>query len=213
MADTDPDRGDFLARPVAKRPTADAMVLAPCPFCGGPATDTMNDMVGEVITAALAPLLDDRDQWRNTAQLAENERRSWQSRAETAEAENERLRVQLAGCGVAAMGNTRESLERNRLSKDAYGYSESYADCLRAAEREIAEREGKEAAERDARELRKLLAEAVEHVRHGPYCAANTPQGKTQGDSACGCGAIAYLDRIDAALATPSGAPDSGEAS
>lgn len=56
-------------------------------------------------------------------------------------AELERERVRLAACGVAAMGNTREALERNRLEPGSYGHSASYDDCLRAAEREIELRE------------------------------------------------------------------------
>jgi len=56
--------------------------------------------------------------------------------------ELERTRVQLAGCGVAAMGNTRETLARNKEVKQGdYGWSASYGDCLRAAEREIELRE------------------------------------------------------------------------
>ena len=58
------------------------------------------------------------------------------------ERELEQLRVQLAGCGVAAMSNTRESLERARQVKPGdYGYSVSYADCLKTVEREIELRE------------------------------------------------------------------------
>ncbi len=51
-------------------------------------------------------------------------------------AENERLRVQLAGCGVAAMQNT-ESSKAQRVQKESYGWSESYGDVCRAVDREI----------------------------------------------------------------------------
>lgn len=55
-------------------------------------------------------------------------------------AEVERLNVQLAGCGVAAMGNTREALAQAAKPAD-YGYSASYGDVLRAVEREVTLRE------------------------------------------------------------------------
>jgi hypothetical protein len=190
-------------------------------------------------------------------------------------AENERLRVQLAGCGVAAMGNTRESLERNRLSPDTYGYSASYGDCLRAAEREIAEREAKEAAltenerlradqkqggidycrlmdrhdahfvraeaaEREARELREVRdgqLRTIQALMLGcEDMGGTTPVLRKLGNLEADAreqrdknialrgrlDALAnYYDSINAgtcadyirtALATPSGAPDSGEA-
>lgn len=62
--------------------------------------------------------------------------------------EIEQLHVQLAGCGVAAMSNTRESLARAKeVQPGAYGFSASYSDVLRCVEREIQEREAKERAE------------------------------------------------------------------
>lgn len=57
--------------------------------------------------------------------------------------ENERLRVQLAGCGVAAMQNTADS-RKDRIEKGAYGWSASYADVCSAVDREIALREENE---------------------------------------------------------------------
>jgi hypothetical protein len=161
--------------------------------------------------AQLAPLLTENERLR--AELARPVDRDYElvtavGRADRAEAENERLRVQLAGCGVAAMGNTRESLERNRLSPDTYGYSASYGDCLRAAEREIAEREAKETAERDARELRgrvERLAEAADVDAKPKAVGTEAHLGWTQAHAY-------YAEKIRTALATPSGAPDSGEA-
>lgn len=50
--------------------------------------------------------------------------------------EVEQLRVQLAGCGVAALQNT-ESSKEQRAKRGDYGYSESYADVCRAVDREI----------------------------------------------------------------------------
>ena len=54
--------------------------------------------------------------------------------------EVEQLRVQLAGCGVAAMQNTEQS-KASRAKPGDYGYSESYGDVCRAVDREIALRE------------------------------------------------------------------------
>lgn len=58
--------------------------------------------------------------------------------------ETEKLRVQLAGCGVAAMCNTRESLEKKRVKKGDYRWSASYGDVIRCVEREIRYREALE---------------------------------------------------------------------
>jgi len=51
--------------------------------------------------------------------------------------ESEQLRVQLAGCGVAAMCNTRESMEQQLCKKGDYGYSASYQDVINCVGREI----------------------------------------------------------------------------
>jgi|JI10StandDraft_1071094.scaffolds.fasta_scaffold71748_2 hypothetical protein len=58
-------------------------------------------------------------------------------------AEVEQLRVQLAGCGVAAMGNTRAAIAK-AIKPGEYGWSASYGDVLRAVGREIALREDNE---------------------------------------------------------------------
>ncbi len=50
--------------------------------------------------------------------------------------EIEQLRVQLAGCGVAAMQNTPDSI-KNRAVEGDYGYSASYADVCEAVNREM----------------------------------------------------------------------------
>lgn len=55
-------------------------------------------------------------------------------------AEIERLRVQLAGCGVAAMQNTEKSI-KYRANEGDYGYSASYSDVCKAVDREIRYRE------------------------------------------------------------------------
>jgi len=64
------------------------------------------------------------------------ERKQCADAIEALQAENERLRVQLAGCGVAAMQNT-ESSKAQRVQKESYGWSESYGDVCRAVDREI----------------------------------------------------------------------------
>ncbi len=51
--------------------------------------------------------------------------------------ESERLRVQLAGCGVAAICNTRESMAQQLCRKGDYGYSASYQDVIDCVTREI----------------------------------------------------------------------------
>lgn len=50
--------------------------------------------------------------------------------------EVEQLRVQLAGCGVAAMQNT-EATIKDRLADGDYGYSASYSDVCKAVDREM----------------------------------------------------------------------------
>ena len=54
--------------------------------------------------------------------------------------EIETLRIQLAGCGVAAMQNTEESIQ-SRITAESPGWSASYADVCRAVDREIALRQ------------------------------------------------------------------------
>jgi hypothetical protein len=56
---------------------------------------------------------------------------------ERLQAEAEQLRVQLAGCGVAAMCNTPTSMEEQRCKEGGYGWSVSYGDVLRAVETQM----------------------------------------------------------------------------
>jgi hypothetical protein len=52
------------------------------------------------------------------------------------EREIDTLRMQLAGCGVAAMQNTQESV-RGRITADSPYWSASYGDVCRAVDREM----------------------------------------------------------------------------
>ena len=54
--------------------------------------------------------------------------------------EIEKLRMQLAGCGVAAMQNTKEAV-KERITKDNPYWSSSYGDVCRAVDSEIEFRE------------------------------------------------------------------------
>ena len=57
----------------------------------------------------------------------------------TKDEEIEKLRIQLAACGVAAMQNTTESA-LNRITKDNPYWSVSYSDVCDAVDREIRNR-------------------------------------------------------------------------
>ena len=80
--------------------------------------------------------------------------------------ENERLRVQLAGCGVAAMQNTADS-RAHRINRDDYGWSASYADVCSAVDREISLREENE-------RLRAVLESACEKMKQCRYVEARS---------------------------------------
>lgn len=60
-------------------------------------------------------------------------------------AEAEKLRVQLAGCGVAAMCNTEQSRKQQKCVEGDYGWSQSYQDVVNAVGREIKLREERDA--------------------------------------------------------------------
>lgn len=61
-------------------------------------------------------------------------------KTETSE-EVEILRMQLAACGVAAMSNTKESIEKQGIASDSPYYSASYQDVCNAVGREMKLRE------------------------------------------------------------------------
>ncbi len=91
-------------------------------------------------------------------QNREAEAKEQQREIERLKAEAEQLRVQLAGCGVAALSNTRKSMAEQEVKPGGYGYSASYGDVLRAVTREIEWRERAEAAEQRLAALQAAVA-------------------------------------------------------
>ncbi|WJJ54962.1 hypothetical protein [Xanthomonas phage RTH11] len=92
--------------------------------------------------------------------------------AETSEVEQ--LRVQLAGCGVVAMCNTRETLKQQMPSRESFGYSQSLQEVHDGVLREINERERagayREAIEKIAPLANKETLMALASTFHdGPY--------------------------------------------
>jgi hypothetical protein len=77
-----------------------------------------------------------------------------QARVAELEARTEQLQVQLAGCGVAALQNTRQSIAEQRIGSDQYGFSASYMEVCTAVDREIEQRERAERAEADLLTMR-----------------------------------------------------------
>ena len=63
------------------------------------------------------------------------------NRARMSGGEVDVLRMQLAGCGVAAMCNTEQSIKEQRISPDNPYWSASYGDVCRAVDREMIYRE------------------------------------------------------------------------
>lgn len=74
-----------------------------------------------------------------------------------AKAEIETLRLQLAGCGVAAMCNTEESRKSQAISADNPYWSASYQNVVDAVTREIAHRDKLQSAEARISKLREAL--------------------------------------------------------
>ena len=74
--------------------------------------------------------------------------------------EVEQLRVQLAGCGVAALANTHESRQQSAKQGD-YGWSQSYQDVLDAIGREINLREQLDSSQREVETIRKQTAREI----------------------------------------------------
>lgn len=108
-------------------------------------------------------------------------------------AEVEQERVRLAGCGVAAMGNTPDSVAQRAKPGD-YGWSASYGDVCRAVDREMslraeverlkADREWQEeralnnaiAAEADLRQLvERAVRAGILHEWNRPLAEGHNP--------------------------------------
>ena len=87
---------------------------------------------------------------------SEADRREAAAMLRSLAAESEQLRVQLAGCGVAALANT-EACKADRAKQGSYGYSESYLEVCRAVDREITLREAVEKQAAEIERLRGLL--------------------------------------------------------
>lgn len=100
----------------------------------------VSDQAWEAFTASMPHMHHDRTLFEKTRRN-EGTVLLTVAEVEAMEAECEQLRVQLAGCGVAAMCNTRESMTRHAVQPGDYGYSASYGDVVRAVEREVTLRE------------------------------------------------------------------------
>lgn len=86
----------------------------------------------------------------------------------------EQLQVQLAGCGVVAISNTREALKQQMPEKGAYGWSKSLLEVHSAILREINQRERADAAEKAIEMMAPRLpsdslAEIAGFFYDGPY--------------------------------------------
>lgn len=84
------------------------------------------------------------------------------------DAEIERLRLQLAACGVLAMANTRERLAAQRITGDNPLWCASIQDVIDSTEREIKERDRAEKAEAELAEVKSAWAELDEETGHHP---------------------------------------------
>jgi hypothetical protein len=89
---------------------------------------------------------------------------------EVRESELEKLRLQLAGCGVAAMQNTLETI-KDRITPDNPYYSASYSDVCAAVDREISLRTKLEIYEKALEKCRSLtfqwvMAEKTVNCKH-----------------------------------------------
>lgn len=100
---------------------------------------------------------------------------------DSALAECEKLRMQLAACGVATKENTRKSREQ-RINKSSPFWTASYGDICEAVDREIALREECERLRREVATLRQWLALHCTHdddctVYEDPECPAGCDCG------------------------------------
>lgn len=78
------------------------------------------------------------------------------ARVDELERECERERLRLAACGVAAMCNTKETMEKQRIGRDNPYWSGSYGDVCSAVDREMKLREILVEFEKKVDECKKL---------------------------------------------------------
>jgi hypothetical protein len=117
-----------------------------------------------------------KEEWEECSAYNESETAIEHSRLVKAETDIETLRMQLAGCGVAALMNTRESA-KNRIDRANPYWSASYEGVCRAVDREI--------------DLRENLAVAVEALR--THRSKQTLRGLYE----CDCELCMALARIE----------------
>lgn len=131
----------------------------------------------------------------------------WEGRALKAEAQcaaleqaNEQLQVQLAGCSVASLSNTRESFAKAHECKQGdFGWSGSYNDVLAAVAREIVLREELHALQATVQRVREMID------RWAAQCESYDPDPSVQ---AARLGVLACVAAIREALApVPQGVP------
>lgn len=100
-----------------------------------------------------------------------------EQRVRVLEQELETERMRLAGCGVVAMQNTREST-KERITKDNPYWSASYGDVCSAVDREISLREALE-----------------QYGKHKSFCKNDT--AKTYSKDSCTCGLEEALKAVE----------------
>ena len=91
--------------------------------------------------------------------VADNQRLARE--ANELKADNERLNVQLAGCGVVAMADTRDG-QKNRAKQSEYGWSASYGDVCRMVDKLIDFRE-------ESERLKRISAECIQFLESAGY--------------------------------------------
>jgi hypothetical protein len=87
---------------------------------------------------------------------AYSERDRLAARVAELEADCEKLRVQLAACGVAALENADDRLSKRITPENPY-WSASYEDVCTAVDREVSHRSALAAAKAENERLRKLI--------------------------------------------------------
>lgn len=136
---------------------------------------------------------------------------SYRDERDAALAECERLRMQLAACGVVALANTIESAGEARQMHPDY-MSASCSDVAGAVDREIALRTERDQQDKRIGELEGLLRDSAELIKHGVFedgicCCGASVDSHGFGDGHSPVDALAYhagqvCERIDAALSS-----------